>query len=173
MLVGAIGGNLALGLVDAVMYLMSDLTEHARGLATLKAVRAASGNLEADRMIAQALPSAVASVLRPEVLEEIRIQLTQMPEPLKKASPNRQDWFGTIAVFFFAFLSAFPVVLPFLFMKDPLQALRVSNGIAIALLFIAGYSLGKFAGVRHPWRTGLKIVAIGVVLVAATIALGG
>ena len=39
MLIGAIGCNLAWGLVDAIMYLMSTLTERARGYQTLAAVR--------------------------------------------------------------------------------------------------------------------------------------
>jgi VIT1/CCC1 family predicted Fe2+/Mn2+ transporter len=51
-------------------------------------------------------------------------------------------------------------------------ALRVSNGIAIVLLFVGGYKLAKFTGF-HPWWTGLGMVAIGTVLVALTIALGG
>ena len=51
-------------------------------------------------------------------------------------------------------------------------ALRVSNGIAIVLLFLGGYRLAKFSGF-HPWWTGLGMVAIGALLVALTIALGG
>ena len=41
-LVGAVGCNFAWGIVDAVMYLMANLTERARGLTTLAAVRGAS-----------------------------------------------------------------------------------------------------------------------------------
>ena len=51
-------------------------------------------------------------------------------------------------------------------------ALRVSNGIAIAMLFLTGYSLGRHAG-YHPWGVGLSMVGIGLLLVGITIALGG
>jgi hypothetical protein len=40
------------------------------------------------------------------------------------------------------------------------------------MLFIAGHALGRSAGYRA-WRMGLSMVAIGVVLVAVTMALGG
>ena len=51
-------------------------------------------------------------------------------------------------------------------------ALRVSNGVAIAMLFGAGYLLASYAGMRRI-RTGLAMVGIGAVLVALTIVLGG
>ena len=44
MLIGAIGCNIAWGLIDAVIYLMTSLTERARGLATLRDLRAATGH---------------------------------------------------------------------------------------------------------------------------------
>ena len=52
------------------------------------------------------------------------------------------------------------------------QAMRVSNSIAIALLFLAGYAFGRVAEYR-PWLTGLAMVVLGAVLVGLTIALGG
>ncbi len=63
-------------------------------------------------------------------------------------------------------------MIPFFVIHDAMPALRISNAVAIALLFYGGYEHAKYAGYR-PWRTGLIMVAIGVVLVALTIALGG
>src|SRR6185436_18697882 len=42
MLIGAIGCNLAWGIIDAVFYLMTTLTERGRGLISMRAVRSAS-----------------------------------------------------------------------------------------------------------------------------------
>src|SRR5438477_5881506 len=39
MLIGALGCNLAWGIIDALLYLMAGLAEHGRALAVLKAVR--------------------------------------------------------------------------------------------------------------------------------------
>jgi VIT1/CCC1 family predicted Fe2+/Mn2+ transporter len=65
-----------------------------------------------------------------------------------------------------------PVIVPFIFMQDARPALRVSNGIAIVLLFCAGSMLAGYGGMRRV-PTGLAMVAIGAGLVALAIALGG
>ena len=70
------------------------------------------------------------------------------------------------------FLSTFPVTIPFLVMRDPVPALRVSNAIAVVLLFGAGYAFGRLTG-RHPAGMGSAMVVLGSILVGITIALGG
>jgi VIT1/CCC1 family predicted Fe2+/Mn2+ transporter len=82
------------------------------------------------------------------------------------------DYGAALGVLLLVFLSTFPVVLPFVFMNDLAQSLRVSNAVAILMLFLTGYTYGKFAGGR-PWRVGLVMVVIGIAMVALTIALGG
>ncbi|WDZ81506.1 hypothetical protein PWG15_34730 (plasmid) [Ensifer adhaerens] len=69
------------------------------------------------------------------------------------------------------FLLTIPVVAPFFFIGDATNALRLSNGIAIGLLFVTGYALGRHAGA--PLRIGILMVAVGLVMVAIAIALGG
>mgnify|MGYP000946345986 CR=1 FL=1 len=172
MLVGAIGCNLAWGLVDAVMYIMSSLSQRGRGLVIVQAVRRGDDAAASRGIIADSLPPLVASALGENELERIRLRLRELPEPPAKASVRGEDFLGAMAVFLVVFLSTFPVVVPFIFMSDPRTALRVSNGIAIVMLFVAGQSLARHAG-GHPWRTGLAMVAVGVVLVGITIALGG
>lgn len=173
MLFGALGCNLAWGLVDAVMYLMNTLSERGRGLLVLRRVRQAAAPEEASRLIAEALPSSIASVLRPPELETMRLRLQQLPDPPAHPSLKRDDFFGALGVFMLVFLSTFPVAIPFLVMhNNAVLALRISNSIAISMLFMVGYSLGRHAG-YSPWRTGFAMVAIGLALVGITIALGG
>jgi VIT1/CCC1 family predicted Fe2+/Mn2+ transporter len=57
-------------------------------------------------------------------------------------------------------------------MKDHTLALRVSNAVAIVLLFLTGRAFGRMAG-RSPVWAGIAMVALGAVLVGLTIALGG
>src|SRR5436189_2432755 len=71
MLIGALGCNLAWGIIDAVLYLMGSLAEKAQGLRTLRAVRKATDPEKAQRLIADALPSVVASILEPAELERV------------------------------------------------------------------------------------------------------
>src|SRR6201993_2216072 len=80
MLIGALGCNLAWGIIDAVFYLMGCFSSQGRGILQLKAVRTLSDAGAAHRVIADALPPRVASVLSPAELEEIRQKLNQLPE---------------------------------------------------------------------------------------------
>lgn len=68
--------------------------------------------------------------------------------------------------------TTFPVVIPFIFMQNAVPALRVSNAIAIAILFIAGVAYGRCVG-RNSWALGISMVLLGASLVALTMALGG
>lgn len=173
MLVGAIGCNLAWGLVDATMYLITTVTERSRDIAMLRAVRTASVAADAHQIIANALPPVVASILSPAEFEALRGQLQRVPEPPLRPQLHRDDFLSAAAICLLVFLSTLPVVIPFVCMQNALRALRVSNGIAILMLFIAGVALGRHAGGQHPWRMGLVMVVVGSVLVLLTIALGG
>lgn len=172
MLIGALGCNLAWGLIDAILYLMGCLAEKGRGLATLQAVRRTADPRKAEQLIGDALPPVVASVLQPEELSSLHQRLRQLPEPPERARLNAADWKGALGVFLLVFLSTLPVAMPFVLMHKTEPALRVSNAIAIILLFATGFAFGRMTG-RHPWVVGLSMVALGGVLVALTIALGG
>ena len=172
MLFGAIGCNLAWGIVDAFMYLINTLTERGQGILKLREVRAAKNPEAAQRIIAEALPRPVASVLQGGEIEALRQRLSQLPDPTARRRLDKQDFLAAVGVFLIVFLSTFPVVIPFIFMHNALRALRISNAIAIVMLFLSGYWLGHYGGYR-PWRMGFAMVIVGTVLVALTIALGG
>jgi hypothetical protein len=172
MLIGALGCNLAWGIIDGVLYLMGCLAEKGRGLLTFRAVRKATDSKEAQRLISEALPPVIASVLKPAEFEAVHERLKQLPEPPERARLGKDDWFGAIGVFLLVFLCTFPVVIPFIFMREVGPALRVSNAIAIVMLFLTGHAFGRMSG-RHPWLFGFSMVALGLVLVGLTMALGG
>ena len=172
MLVGAIGCNLAWGIVDAIMYDMNSLAERGRSLVTFRAVRAARDAGAGRRAIREALPPVIASLLAEEEIESMRGRLVAHPEPAGFSRLNRGDLRSALAVFLLVFLSTFPVVLPFFFVPDAVRALRYSNAIALLALLYGGYRYGQFAG-YSPWKCALAMAGIGIVLVALTIALGG
>src|SRR6187401_140899 len=51
MLIGALGCNLAWGIIDAVLYLMGSLSEKGKGLLTFRAVRKSTDPNHAQRLI--------------------------------------------------------------------------------------------------------------------------
>ena len=94
MLIGALGCNLAWGIIDAVFYLMGCLADRGRAIISLKALRKAADPQQAQRLISDALPPMIASVMKPAELDEIRARLTQLPEPPKRARLSKDDWRG-------------------------------------------------------------------------------
>jgi len=172
MLVGAIGCNLAWGIVDAVMYVMSSVMLRARAIRLLKKLQIASDPAEGRAAIAGMLSAFAVARLRPEILEMAREDLAAIKDAPPRAPITRDDCVGAVEVFLLVFLSTFPVVVPFIVMSDARAALRMSNWIAVTMLFIGGWSLGQYAGLR-PWAMGLGMAAFGAMLVGLTIALGG
>ncbi|MGE5800722.1 MAG: VIT1/CCC1 transporter family protein [Gemmatimonadota bacterium] len=172
MLIGALGCNIAWGIIDGILYLMDCLSERGRDLRALRAARNAAAPEEAHRVIAEALPPMVAATLGPAEYEMVRQKLLRVPEPPSRPWLSKADWLGGLAVFLWVFATTFPVSIPFIFMSDVARAMRVSNGIAVGLLVIMGYAYGRITN-YHPWLTSLAMVVLGAALVAATIALGG
>ena len=172
MLIGALGCNLAWGIIDGVFYLMGCLAEKGRGLLTFRAARKATDPKEAQRLIADALPPVIASILEPAELETMSRRLQELPEPRHHVRLGKDDWLGAVGVFLLVFFSTLPVVIPFIFMRKAGPALRVSNVVAIVMLFLMGYAFGRMTG-RHAWLVGISMVIVGSILVGMTIALGG
>jgi len=172
MLIGALGCNIAWGIIDGVLYLMGCLSDKGRGIRALRAVRKATTPEAAHRVIAGALPPMVAATLSPAEYESMRQKLVQLPAPPAHPQLSKWEWLGALSVFLWVFLVTFPVAIPFIFMAEVGRALWVSNAIAIVLLFLTGYAFGRVAEHR-PWLTGLAMVVLGSALVGITKALGG
>lgn len=172
MLIAALGCNVAWGIIDGLLYLMGCLNEQARSIRSLRALRKATTSPQANSIIADALPPMVADALGSAECESIRQKLAHMPEPPSRPRLGKDQWFGALAVCLWVILTTLPVTTPFIFMADVARAMRVSNGIAVVLLFVTGYAFGRVVGYR-PWLTGIAMVVLGGLLVALTMALGG
>jgi hypothetical protein len=172
MLVGALGCNLAWGIVDGVMYLLALLAERGRSLALVRQLRAAPDVAAARPLVVEALPEGLESLVRPGELDVLIERARALPEPARAARLGRRDFLGALGILLLVFLSTLPVALPFLLVSDAWRAMRWSNAVALAMLFAMGYLQGKYAGMR-PMVSGLAMAALGVLLVGMTIALGG
>jgi len=172
MLIGALGCNIAWGLIDAIMYLMACLNERGTDIKTARSVRHAGDVSEAHAVIRASVPRAVADELTPDVLERIRLRVSAIAREVEGPRLSAEDVRGALGVFLIVVLATLPVVLPFVFLTDVALAMRLSNGIALVMLALIGYFFGRASGIS-PWRTGVLMVLLGCVLVALTIALGG
>src|SRR6476619_5172891 len=82
MLIGALGCNLAWGLVDGGLYLLARINDRGDKALTLRAIRQAPDPETAQRVITDALPPQLAAILPLDQLEILRKRLQQLPEPL-------------------------------------------------------------------------------------------
>jgi VIT1/CCC1 family predicted Fe2+/Mn2+ transporter len=171
MILGALGCNLAWGIIDGALYLLGCLNERGRNYLMLRSVQTGDDPDAARIAISELLPAALAATFSRSDLEAMRGRMRSLPEP-PRPHVTRDEWIGALAVCLLVFLSTFPVVLPFLFTSDVRLALSISNAIAIAMLFACGYAFAQHAGLR-PLRSGLLMVAIGCAMVGVAMLLGG
>jgi len=130
-------------------------------------------DIEASRdLLKDELPPLISSILEPDEIDNLNVRLVKIDTlPLKKEK-TISDLRAALIIFLLVFTCTFPVALPFIFLTNTAIALRISNGIALLILFFGGVSVGKYAGF-HPYWTGTIIMVLGIILVAITIALGG
>src|SRR4051794_22358211 len=112
MLIGAIGGNLAWGIIDAAVYLIACLSEHGRHSLLLRTVQQSGDAALSRQTIVSAMPPMLAAALQPDDLDRIGSHLKQQPAATESPSLTGRDWMGAAGVFLLVFLSTFPVVLP-------------------------------------------------------------
>lgn len=167
---GAIGCNLAWGLVDGVMFVLMGLIGRGHGLRVLRAAQ--SPDAAAGRAaIRDSFDPIVGAQFSDDAVEALRVSLLELQAPAA-ARLRLDDLKGAAGVALLVFLSTLPVVVPFVLIDQAPLALRVSNVVAIAMLFACGFRLAGYAGGRR-WLGGTAVAMLGVVLVPITIALGG
>jgi VIT family len=172
MLVGAIGCNIAWGLVDAVMYILSVLSYRGHGARILHFIKGSDLSDRSRTHISSVLPPVVASVLSDDELEHIRQKLMTLPPEKMKVKLTWADFKTAFGIFLLVFLSTLPVAIPFMVIHEPQLALRVSNLVAIILMFVSGWFLAGYGGYNRLFMA-LCFTLLGASLVAVTILLGG
>lgn len=173
LILAAIGCNVAWGVIDGVLVMMSSRYTRRRRGHLVRAIQAARDEASALAAIRDEFES-VAVETRPEDSEQLYRSIHAF---LARAKPipmsvTRADWMTGLAVFVLVVATALPAALPFFVVADPHLALRLSNALLVALLFVVGWLWGRHIQMR-PWLSGLIATTLGVALVAIAIALGG
>lgn len=168
----ALGCNVAWGLVDAIMYLMNVAVERGHAIAVIKKIHTTDNPDEAGEILRDEIQPAIAGMMTKEELNSLSLRLRQLPVPSKSNLITGADLWAGVQIFLLVFLCTFPVAIPFGLLDDLPTAMRVSNVVALLLLFIGGFLLAGYAGFRKG-LTAFMYMLIGVLLVALTMALGG
>jgi len=169
-LVMALACNIAWGLTDAVMYLVTTAITKSRNFRLARRLQQTTDPREVRRIVTDALPASVVACARDETIEAMGKDLCALHVP--KTALSSRDLLAALSVFLVVVAATFPIVLPFLFTKDVAVAKRVSNALAVAVLYAQGYVVGRFSGAT-PWAYGVSFAGLGAVLVAVIMALGG
>ena len=174
MLLGILGCNVAWGLIDGAMFVMSSMLDRSRKARLLQSVQKAASEEDALAMVGRELDPR----LEPFTSIEERTRLySAVLNRLVKVMPERtlvkkEDVCGAIVIFWLVFLSTIPAVMPFMVFRDRFVALRVSNLLLLAMLFLVGYQWAR-ATHSNPWIVGSILLLVGLVMVAIAMALGG
>ena len=168
----ALGCNLAWGIIDAVFYLMGIIFSRGHGLSVLKKLKISKDKEISRNLLRDEMPLFMSAILKPEEIDSLNERLIKLDSLPRKKIISSDDLRASLLIFLLVFACTFPVALPFIFLTKTALALRISNGIALLILFFGGVSVGKYAGF-HPNWTGTIIMVLGIILVAVTIALGG
>ncbi|KOF13013.1 hypothetical protein AC244_32355 [Ensifer adhaerens] len=171
MLVAAFGCNVAWGIVDGVMHVLTTAVERVKRRGFVAALRS-EPLASARQLFLDSLPDDVRLVASENEVEAILQRVRTLPADPRRAVVTGRDLKAALAIFALVVISTLPPSIPFLLIERIDVAMRVSNGIALVMLFAIGAQLGRYMG-RSPWPMAFAMTAIGAVLVAITIALGG
>jgi len=164
--------NVAWGVVDAVMYVMNVLFERGRRSLAFQALEASAEPAQTRAALDEMLPERSLEALSGAEIDALRRKIVAQPGLHLDPRVRGEDLLGALGVFLLVVGSTFPIALPFLVVQDLALAKAISRGLALLLLFLGGYTAGRYAGLR-PGRVGLSMLGIGAILVATVTALGG
>ena len=132
---------------------------------------ATAGREEVRTVMKAALGCNIAWGLTDAVMYVVAV-VTERTRENERPRLGAKDLRGAIGVFLLVALSTFPLVVPFLLMRELGPALLASRLVAISMLFLGGWFLARHAG-GNRWLGGLGLAGIGAVLLGAIVALGG
>lgn len=174
LLLAAVGCNVAWGVIDAALYVMGNLFVRSHKVRLMRAIQAARDEAAALAIVEQYFESRIEGFGRRQDRDRLYRDVHGI---IARAEPGHgrvtlDDLRGALVVFLLVVGTALPAAIPFVVIADPSLALRTSNLVLVALLFVVGFHWARFIG-ANAWRTGLVMLLSGLVLVGVALALGG
>lgn len=174
LLIGVLGCNLAWGIIDGMILIMGGMLERSqKGQLIMRLQRLGT---EAERLalvrerVEPVIEPYIEAAQRESIYASVAHSLKdKVPE---RIHPKREEVLGAIATAWIVFACSIPAVLPFLFVDDRFLALRVSNALLLAMLFVVGYRWALATNSR-PWVVGGSLLLTGLTMVLIAIPLGG
>jgi hypothetical protein len=175
LIISILGATLAWGLISGVLYAMSSVFERGEKHRLLNHIQNAGTRDEGVEVIAEELDHILEPITRLEKRQLLYAEILNhlqdsQPQPVKLTGEDLAGAFGCILI---ALIAVLPSLTPLVLLRSDYElAIRLSNVISFIVLFYAGYRWGKYSG-SNPWKTGLLLLVIGMILVLIAIPLGG
>ena len=175
LIIGAVGCNIAWGVIDAVLFIVGSLFFRSQRARFYRTLRNAPDNEKALAAVASHFgledePLAIPAEERGKLYEAIlAVGRSTDPAPVRVKG---SDLTAALLIFALVTFAAIPCVIPLLLIDDEILALRVSNAVQVVLLFIGGYRWGAYTDVS-PWMVGLSIAILGFGMCVLAVLLGG
>jgi len=173
MIIAALGCNIAWGIVDGVMFVLEGIFARARYADLIMKLKSNDRN-SAFSALKREIGETADLILDKAGKEQVYSEVMRSASHLQPEKPrvSKDDVVGAVACFLLVFVSTFPVLIPFFFMRNLGLATRISNLIAIVMLFYLGYEQAKYTN-QNRLQLGLVMVILGCAIVVVTILLGG
>jgi hypothetical protein len=174
LLLAVVGCNVAWGLIDGVLYMLTSLLERSEKARLFRSVQKAANDEDALAIIGRELDSRLEPLASAEERKRLyHAVLTRLRHVVpERTRLKRQDVRGAIAIFWLDFLCTVPAVVPFLVFRDRFIALRVSNLLLLLTLFLVGFRWARATN-TNAWLFGSILLSGGLVLVGIAMVLGG
>ncbi len=174
-ILAAIGAIVAWGVIDGLMYMLLEMFQRRERYRFLEEVQRAESEEAGIAIIGEELDY----ILEPITSEEERhVVYRYLLQHLRYGYPRPValepgDVLGALGSVIVALIAVTPSLLPLILLRNQFElAVRLSNLVSLGTLFFSGYRWGVYTG-ANPWKTGLLVMTVAVVMVAIAIPLGG
>lgn len=172
--VAIVGAVAAWGLIDGVIYALTEVFARRERYRLLQTIQTSVSEESAVTAIADELDF----VLEPITSDDQRRALYHdMLGYLTEAEPQavrlqREDLVGAAAVVLLSVAAVLPSLLPLMLLEDTALAIRISSLVSLVVIFATGYGWGIHTD-TNPWKTGLLLASVCLVMVLVVMLLGG
>ena len=171
----ALGCNFAWGLVDAIMYVFTELIDRGKYMGLVSTVKQSKDESAAIASIDRALENPIIGNLgeaeRKQLCSSLYKNMSTI-EP-KKVRVVKDDVIGAFICFVLAFFTAFLTVIPFFIpFGQLLFKIWLSRLISFAMLFAIGFVYASHTN-KGKVKTAVGMVVVGLVINIVIIMLGG
>jgi VIT1/CCC1 family predicted Fe2+/Mn2+ transporter len=169
----ALGANLAWGIADGFIYLLSSTVENRRVYSDANELK----TFDDETAWSTILNDLSGTMIHTLEEEEKKIIVTTIHSSLKRSDLHhvylrKMDYFGAFTCVLLSMIAALPIIIPHLFTSDAVFANLIGNVIGLIIMFILGVVWAKM--VKEPLvKSGLIMFSIGLIILSVVILFGG